>query len=199
METTHITVTNVPSNQSQHGKLVFDSRELGKLTYDNGELGKLMYGDPNCVAPGLTGVSIIGEPWIGDFPPWELPYYPSTAPPLFPWTPAPWIPDVQTANNYIYIDPRPSPWHVTTAYDRITLVLDVPGVKPEDLNVQVEAGMLKVTGKRFDNGFAVLESWPIGSDYDMTTASAVLELGTLKLVFMKLASKQAHKVPVTVK
>lgn len=188
MEPNIITVT-------QNSGLIFDNRyPPGRLILDSTKKSGLTLGD-NRVTPyeyETTGA------YIGGLPPWVNPDS------LKPWTPAPWIvpqvsPPQPVNTRYVYLSPQPtSPWNITFGSDRITLILDVPGVKPEDINVQIENMKISVTGRRSDNGFAVLHTWQLTSDYEPSTSVATMELGTLKLVIDKHTNQQTHHVKVTV-
>lgn len=214
MEPQVITVNG--SNQFQHGNvvlhgLVYDNRDVGKLTYDSTKPGLIL--DDGSKHTGLT-LGMRMSPYkyettgiyIGDPPPWSPePDWIKPWPEVKPWPGVkPWVPSVSPPSpvntQYVYLNPAPaSPWHITTANDRITLILDIPGVKPEDINVQIENMVIKVTGKRADNGWAILHTWTLTADYDPTKTDAMMELGTLKLVVMKHVSKQTHQIKVTVK
>lgn len=199
----HIVSVN-SNNQFQHSGiiphgLVFDNRDVGKLTYDSRKSGLTLGIRQSPYKFETTD----GGVYIGDLPEWENPSWIRKWPDVKPWVPGPWVPQVSpppaNTHSYVYLNPEPpSPWHVTTAGDRITLILDVPGVKPEDINVQIESMKISVTGKRADNGFAVLHTWQLTNDYDPTTTEATMELGTLKLVIKKHINKQTHLVKVTV-
>jgi len=199
MEPYAVTITSgrglqLGDNNLQHVGPILDNRNpLGGLTFDNTKNTGLTFGKKHSPYEfEYTGV------YIGD-----LPYHDPLE--RKPWLPVPWaVPHVSPppANNhsYVYLNPVPaSPWHVTTLGDKIELILDVPGVRPEDLNVVIESMVIKVTGKRADNGWAVLQTWPLGNDYNPATTEASMELGTLRLVIMKHVNKQSHQVKVTVK
>lgn len=157
--------------------------------------------------------------WIGDFPP-SLPYGPVqpniTIQPfpqklLYPNTAFPWLPGIPDASPQPSIDraldfysrqtntttlPARSAWRVSYAGDKITAAVDVPGVKLEDLEVVIENSIIKVTGKRFDNGQVVSLTQVIGNDYDPKSSVADLEAGVLTVVVKKFEDKVVHKVNI---
>jgi HSP20 family molecular chaperone IbpA len=76
--------------------------------------------------------------------------------------------------------------------------VDIPGVKAESLEVEIENGTITARGYRADRPtHEVFESYVIGNDYDATKAEATLEDGVLKVVVPKHSDKIVkHRVPV---
>ncbi len=80
--------------------------------------------------------------------------------------------------------------------DHAEIVLDVPGVKPEQIQITAENRTLTLKVAR-DGHPALSREFAIGSKYDVTQAKAKLELGVLTLTLPKLAEAQARTIPVT--
>jgi len=76
----------------------------------------------------------------------------------------------------------------------LEISLDVPGVKPEDLNVTLEGRTLKVKGQ--SRGRQLSYSYIIPRDYDASAVDAQLENGVLTLVFDRAAELEPKKVEV---
>ena len=81
--------------------------------------------------------------------------------------------------------------------DRAEITVDVPGVKPEQINVSAEHRTLTVTVER-DGRQPFVRQYTIGTKYDIAQVQAKLELGVLKLTLPKAAEAQVRNVPVTV-
>lgn len=60
---------------------------------------------------------------------------------------------------------------------------DLPGVKKEDVNLEIIDGKLRLTAKRNEKSFA----WDIepSQEYDVETADAKLDLGVIEIRFNK--------------
>ncbi len=80
--------------------------------------------------------------------------------------------------------------------DHAEIVMDVPGVKPEQIQVTAENRTLTVKVAR-DGRDASSRDFAIGSKYDVTQAKANLALGVLTVVLPKLAEAQARTIPVS--
>lgn len=81
--------------------------------------------------------------------------------------------------------------------DRAEITLDVPGVKPEQINVSAEHRTLTVNVQR-EGRTPFVRQYTIGTKYDLTQVQAKLELGVLKLTLPKAAEAHPRTVPVTV-
>ncbi len=81
--------------------------------------------------------------------------------------------------------------------DRAEIVVDVPGVKPEQITVSAEHRTLTVKVER-DGRAPYVRQYTIGTKYDLGQVQAKLELGVLKLTLPKAADAQVRNVPVTV-
>lgn len=81
--------------------------------------------------------------------------------------------------------------------DRAQITIDVPGVKPEQIQVSAEHRTLTVKIDRDGRGPAVRQ-YTIGTKYDLTQVQAKLELGVLTLTLPMVAEAQARNVPLTV-
>lgn len=150
--------------------------------------------------------------WIGDFPPPGMidPMQPGITIQPIPQKLFPIVPEVPyTLNPFVDTFPWTSlttttwpvapSWRLTFSTDHITAAVDVPGVKVEDLSVTIENGVIKASGKRFDNGQAVELLQVIGVDYDPRSSEALLEAGVLTVTVRKFKDKVAHKVSVKTK
>lgn len=81
--------------------------------------------------------------------------------------------------------------------DHAVLRLDVPGVKPEQINVSVEHRTLTIQVEREGRG-NFTRQYTIGTKYDLGAMKATLEYGVLTLHLPKGAEAQARKIPVEV-
>ena len=81
--------------------------------------------------------------------------------------------------------------------DRAVITVDVPGVKPEAINVSAEHRTLTVKVEREGRQPSVRQ-YTIGTKYDLTNVQAKLELGVLTLTLPKAAEAQVRTVPITV-
>jgi HSP20 family protein len=81
--------------------------------------------------------------------------------------------------------------------DRAEIVIDVPGVKPDQIQVTAEHRTITLTVTR-EGREPVTRQYTIGSKYDMSQIQAKLELGVLTLTLPKAAEAQSRIVPVTV-
>ncbi len=80
--------------------------------------------------------------------------------------------------------------------DHAEIVMDVPGVKPEQIQVTAENRTLTIKVER-EGAEASTREFAIGSKYDVTQAKAHLALGVLTLTLPKLAEAQARTIPVS--
>lgn len=155
------------------------------------------------------------------FSPYE-PSYPGIQPGILPYVPNPTIIPIPqkvfvvgpgsyeyTPNDWwdVHI---PSPlaltvdsseqWRVSYDDDRVTAAIDMAGVRPEDINVEVREGhIIHVEGKRFDTKRVVTRTYTLGPLYDAKTAAATIEAGVLTIIVLRAKTSNAHKVTVTVK
>lgn len=81
--------------------------------------------------------------------------------------------------------------------DRAEITLDVPGVKPEQINVSAEHRTLTVKVER-EGRPAYVRQYTIGTKYDLSQVQAKLELGVLTLTLPKAPEAQPRNVPVLV-
>jgi HSP20 family molecular chaperone IbpA len=70
--------------------------------------------------------------------------------------------------------------------DGITLSVEIPGVKFEDINVQTFDRKIKLAGKKKGNQFDY--SYTLSDLYDISSCSATLQNGILSLHFLKNAA-----------
>jgi HSP20 family protein len=81
--------------------------------------------------------------------------------------------------------------------DRAEIVIDVPGVKPEQIQVTAEHRTLNLTITR-EGRQPITRQYTVGSKYDIGGVQAKLELGVLTLTLPKAAEAQSRIVPVAV-
>ena len=161
------------------------------------------------IGPSTSDPPIGVQPYIGDFPP-SYPFGPVPQPTILPIpqklypsipidrAPDPWMnPGWGTITTMSW--PAQPEWRVTYGSDNITASTDVPGIKLEDLTVELENGIIKASGKRFDNGLFVNHTHSIGTTYDPATSEASLEAGVLTVTVRKFKDKLTHKVRVKAK
>lgn len=92
--------------------------------------------------------------------------------------------------------PVVSPWRVKVTDEELTVSIDIPGVKLSDLSVVVDQAVMKMSGKRFDNGTPVFQTYIVPVTYDPTSSSAVLEAGVLTVQFSRAKDQVLHKIAV---
>jgi len=177
--------------------------QSSNLTLTNTWIGTTTIGD----GPAHLGT------YIGDFPEFQpaYPFGPVQQPTIMPLphtiypsipidrAPDPWMNPAGWGTITTTSWPVQPTWRVTFGADRITAATDVPGIRLEDLDVVIENGVIKATGKRFDNGQSVSLTQVIGVDYDSTTSEASLEAGVLTVTVRKFKDKVTHKVNVKAK
>lgn len=76
----------------------------------------------------------------------------------------------------------------------LSLSIDLPGVKLNDLSVTVTGREVKVSGKRRDRDFSYV--YRISRDYDGDSSTASLEDGVLTLRFPKSATAKSKVISV---
>lgn len=89
--------------------------------------------------------------------------------------------------------PTPSV-EVRTEDSRVVLELDVPGVKPDDLSVEVEGKLLYVSGKR--NGMSFERAWTLPEGLDTENLKASLDYGVLTIEIPKHPKAMPRKVSI---
>lgn len=137
-------------------------------------------------------------PWPVDLNPYPgYPTYPDVPYPLYPVYPMPimqpWI--TTTISNVTGIHT----FKATVVGDSIELRLDVPGVTPNDVLVDIENGFVKVSATRSDTKINNTQSHYVGLDYDARTCEATVEHGVLTITIKKHKEKLARRIPVKVK
>lgn len=80
--------------------------------------------------------------------------------------------------------------------DGLTLTIEMPGVKSEDLNVQVVDKEVRVKGKRKGKEFQ--NSYVISKLYDPATCAAALSDGILTLRFSRVETLKPKTIDVKV-
>ena len=83
----------------------------------------------------------------------------------------------------------------------VQLMMDLPGVKAENLDIDVKARQLRISGTMEGTwqGYQVefRRSFNLSEDIDTTKISAKLKDGVLTLSLPKVPSAQVHKIAIT--
>lgn len=90
-----------------------------------------------------------------------------------------------------------SVYRVEEKDNELHLSIDVPGVKPKEISVQVTGRDIKVSGKIRGEDFKY--SYVLSKDYDPETISATHEDGVLTLTFGKTQESKTRTVEIKVK
>lgn len=124
-----------------------------------------------------------------------------------PWLPAdPWIPPVDpprrmwpaitvVSSGYAAL----TPWRHVVNTDSIDLWVDVPGVKVQDLSIDIDMGKLRVSAARADTKASIKHVYVLTDMFDPATATAMLEDGVLNINVKKRPESMPRKVKVKVK
>lgn len=173
-----------------------DPNLMGGLT----TTGELQIGDPSKHTGGRIG---IGDGiYIGDYPPLIGDRTAPQQPWTLPWIePLPWIDPtyIPQPNSNSYIMLTPPLWRVRNKLDCLEISTDLPGVKPQDLDVALEGRLLKVTARRADTGESISRSQYVMETFEIESALAVLEEGVLTITFKPEPKKSPRTIPVVVK
>ncbi len=93
--------------------------------------------------------------------------------------------------------------------EAIVVLADMPGLKPENLDVNVDRGTLTIRGRRENDvrsgelrlqEFRVgdyVRAFSLGDDIDVTTITAELKHGVLRLTLPKGPERRLRKIEVT--
>ena len=125
----------------------------------------------------------------------------------FPPKDCPWInPYPQVVTGDVILTDRTTvtvnsstKWHILESSTGVVASVDIPGVKFDSLNVEIdENGTITVQGRRPDrSNHSIFESCYIGNSYDATKAGATLQDGVLQVVVPKRSGKIVkHRVLV---
>lgn len=134
--------------------------------------------DPDGVLIGDFPLTLQGQPWIIDNP-GAYPYWPPV--------------HVTSVFSSIQL------WRTKFKGDCIELSTDLPGVKADDINVEIDNGTIKVAAKRADINEDMSRTYVLGTHYDLKSCIAVLEHGVLTISVKKLPEHLPQRVKVTVK
>lgn len=159
-------------------------------------------GDPPFCGLGGTGGPWRRDVWVGDFPPDPLNPFPQIQPyvpipqTIYPIGPAPLMQpiDFSKAN----LSPV-SPWRVKLTSNSMVASVDMPGVKLEDVEVTIDDGVLRASGKRSDTGAVTKAELEVGSVFDPSTAEATLVDGVLAVEIQRIPERKPRRVPVSAK
>ena len=148
-----------------------------------------------------TGVPI----YIGDFPPpWinEPVISPGLIMPIPPRD-VEYVPSWMRPYERSYVSSRTethdTPWRVNHQSDKVIATIDVPGVKESDLIVDIENGIINVSGRRFDTSRLISHSQVIGNQYDSSTAEATLDCGVLTVIVKRFKEKMSRRIQINKK
>ena len=90
-----------------------------------------------------------------------------------------------------------SNFRVETTDAKLTLSIDLPGVKSSDLDVKTTGKSITVSGKLRGEDFR--QAYRISKEYDAEAVDASLEDGVLTLTFNRVVANQMKSIPVKVK
>lgn len=85
-------------------------------------------------------------------------------------------------------------YDVTTDEDGLTLTVDLPGVKKEDVKIESADKLVTIKSKRGTEVSSM--SYRISKDYDIDSADANLEHGVLTLKFCKTKTSNVKTIHV---
>lgn len=89
-----------------------------------------------------------------------------------------------------------APIHATEDASGATVMVDMPGVDPEALDITFEAGKLDIVGKRGERVYRY--SVALGSKFDPDTITAKLDKGVLTLTAKLRAEAKPRKIAIGV-
>jgi HSP20 family protein len=78
--------------------------------------------------------------------------------------------------------------------DGATITVDMPGVDPQDLDVELEAGVLTIAGKRGEHAYRYRVT--LGDALDASALEANLDKGVLSVRAPRKAETKPRKIPV---
>lgn len=144
---------------------------------------------------GINGNGNAANTWIGDFEPIvDVPFSPNRGnqrwtdglhwpyPTDPPWWPNHW-PLTFTTTSLL----PASKFRVTSVLDKLSLALDVPGIRKGSLDVSMSGYILTVSGTRADTGVPLKESYVLTQEWNVkpTHIDACHSDGVLTVTFMK--------------
>lgn len=93
-------------------------------------------------------------------------------------------------------DVRTSSCKKSVENDVLTLSIDLPGVKPSDVDVSLEEiDVVRITAKKNDK--VIVDSrYYVDPGYDASSAVPILDLGVLNIKFSKSPERQTKKIKV---
>ena len=144
--------------------------------------------DETMLARLAGGANIIAYPWHDQ--------QPSPSQELIPNPTYPGLGDLSSWIQLPTTGYLASPWRVSATEDQLTIAIDLPGVRLNDLSVVIDKAIVKVTGQRFDNKSQTMQTYVVPATYDAKTATAVLDSGVLTVQFSRAPEQVLHKVSV---
>ena len=121
------------------------------------------------------------------------PYYPN------PYYPNPYNLDyfTLTGTNLIYTCTKHE-FRCVVEGDSMILSLDLPGVRPENIAIEIENSNLTLKAKRLNPAEEITKTYLVLGNFDLGSTKADLEYGVLT-ISLKKKDQKAHKVEITVK
>lgn len=83
--------------------------------------------------------------------------------------------------------------------DICTFSVDVPGVRPEAVQLEIKEGNLTFTGNRPDSSSLVHHSIYVDDNWDLDSAEAELEYGVLVVKFKRKPDRKTRSIKLNVK
>lgn len=88
-------------------------------------------------------------------------------------------------------------YRVVESEDRLTASFDIPGVKPESVEVSTDNDVITIS---YDlRGEKITRTYRVPSQYDVDTIKCTIELGVLEMIFTRAPPRTGKKVEITVK
>lgn len=156
-------------------------------------------GDPPTIGQNYIKIGDTSDGWwSGDQitirpQPWTKPFVPNV--PYDP--PGEYVPPDLFHQRINYLDATySSPWRVMHLEDAITLSIDMPGVRPANLDVVIEDHQVLVKAERFDTKQMIGHTYQLKDCYDIETVEATLDSGVLSMTIKKFPERMPKKVHV---
>lgn len=102
----------------------------------------------------------------------------------------------RTGNDFLETPTTPSYFEKETE-SALTLSVDIPGVKTEDLDISVEGAILSVKAKRDNRSYDV--AWTLPKTVDGDKIEAEYEAGVLTLTIPKRQLVKPRRITITPK
>lgn len=83
--------------------------------------------------------------------------------------------------------------------DVCTFSIDVPGVKPENVQLEIKEGLLTLKTTRKDTSYVQIQSIYVDDNWNLDSADAELEYGVLTVKFTRKPDRKSRSIKVNVK